>query len=1198
MTYRPGNGAGKDCAIMKKIARIIKKAAALLMAAAVAVAGVPAVALATVPSGEAQHKVMEKPSIKVPEAETAPGLGTLSKTAYYSGGNPLSSYNCNGVKVEQKNLDGPVIPSQYTLNATFKPGITTVQQFGCGNTKNDATATTLYEMIAEDENLQDRSDAESRYAQNRYVKILKEGTTAGFGVRYNNIGIYTDENRKDTTVDMKMTITDYKLMDGHEPKLGAVAFDVGKNSDIDGEGSLGIMLSCIDWVRVKLEYFTHGTNTPIHVKGYNTLGDIDGLQGVAFLSTPKNIYVHTGNTFLQWKNYIGSNFIFGASPDSSGQIDATPRLGQLAWTFEGTSQEFLYTSCVEGATHDGIETDDIASMKQRHLSYRLFDGRAYFYYEAEGKPKRDPRGSVTVIKKDSKTGSILNDAEFTLYKRENNFYVSQGELEYWRILRGYRKEELEPGDYRVTETKFPTNYIVEREPWSQDFTVTEDAAAQNDFTYTVPNTPVDPKISISKLADRTEGVELVDGRYQGEKKPGWYRLDEEAEFKMVVRNYGNVTAKNLKVVDMMADDLKNAVKDASAAFSIPEGVKTEKGKDVKITADSSTQLTIDTLEPDDSVEFGFKVTLKEKDIPVLEKLQNVVKVTGQYENGDETKDIPEDEDDTDEDKINVADPKISISKLADHTTGVELVDGRYQGEKKPGWYRLGEEAVFRMIVRNYGNVSVKNLKVVDTMEDDLKNAVKDTSAAFSIPEGVKTENGKNVKITVNSPTQLTIDTLEPGDSVAFGVKVTLKEKDIPVLEKLQNVVKVTGEYSLPDREDKPVPEDEHDTDEDKINVADPKISVSKLADKTTGVTLVDGRYEGEKKPGWYSMGEEAVFKIIVRNYGNVEAKELKVADTMAENLKKAVNAAEAAFTIPEGLKTEKDRDVKVTLDSASQVSIDCLEPGDSVTFHFKVVLKDKGIPVLENLQNLVKATGKYQIPGGDDGDIPPDGDDEDEDKLNVADPKISVSKLADKTTGVTLVDGRYEGKKKPGTYEPGSKVRYKIIVRNYGNVAAKSLTVTDSMAEKLKKAAKDAGFVTEGSVKTEKGKTVKVSLDGKTKAAIDALEPGDSVELSFEAELKSGLSTSQMLDNQVRVVGKYKIPGGTDKKIPEDKDDADNDKIRTPEGAKQAKTDDTTSMKGSTSPQTGDMTNIFIYILLLAVAAIVVGWIVKRYVKK
>lgn len=217
--------------------KFIKRAAAFLMAAALAVTSAPGAALAAVSSGGVQHKTIEKPTIKVPEAEPAPGLGTLSKTAYYSDGNPLSSYSCNGVKVEQKNFNGPVIPSEYTLNATFKPGTTTVQQFGCGNTKNDAKETTLYEMIAEDENLQDRSDVESRYAQNRYVKILKEGTSAGFGVRYNNVGVYT-ENGKDTMVDMKMTITDYKLMDGHSPKLDAVAFDVGKNSDADGNGSI------------------------------------------------------------------------------------------------------------------------------------------------------------------------------------------------------------------------------------------------------------------------------------------------------------------------------------------------------------------------------------------------------------------------------------------------------------------------------------------------------------------------------------------------------------------------------------------------------------------------------------------------------------------------------------------------------------------------------------------------------------------------------------------------------------------------------------------------------------------------------------------------------------------------------------------------------------------------------------------------
>ncbi len=227
----PGNGAGKDLIMRKKL----KKAAALLMAAALALTGAPGAALAAIPSVEAQHEAIGKPTIKVPEAESA--AGALSKTAYYSSGNPLSSYNCNGVKVEQKDFNGPVIPSEYTLNATFTPGKTTVQQFGCGNTKNDAKETTLYEMIAEDENLQDRSDVESRYAQNRYVKILKEGTSAGFGVRYNNVGVYT-ENGKDTMVDMKMTITDYKLMDGHSPKLDAVAFDVGKNSDADGNGSI------------------------------------------------------------------------------------------------------------------------------------------------------------------------------------------------------------------------------------------------------------------------------------------------------------------------------------------------------------------------------------------------------------------------------------------------------------------------------------------------------------------------------------------------------------------------------------------------------------------------------------------------------------------------------------------------------------------------------------------------------------------------------------------------------------------------------------------------------------------------------------------------------------------------------------------------------------------------------------------------
>ena len=973
------------------------------------------------------------PETEQKQAETAqaaselPGA-SLARTVTNPGGNPLSTYRRGDVQVEWKDFGGPVIPSEYTLNAEFGKN-TICKSFGCGNTKDGSTATSLSGIIGEDENLDFPADTgESRYLQDREVKILKEGTGAGFGMWYYNVGVYTDGAGKDTAVDMKMTITDYKLMDGHEPKLGAVAFDVGKNPG--GDGGIGIMLSCVDWVRVKLEYFAHSTSAPISVKGYNTLGDIDGLQGVCFLSQPKNIYVDTSNDFLKWVNYEGNAYIYGATDDSSGQIDDTPLKGQLAWTFEGTSQEFLYATCVAGATHSA-ETEDLASMKRRHLSYRLFNGRAYFFYEAAGTPipiPDPPKGSVTVIKKDEKTGKILMDAGFTLYKKENGSCVIQGNLIFDDDIKGYHKEELTPGDYRVTETKFPADYVVEREPWSQDFTVSEGSGAENDFEFEATNRKIDPKLSISKLANKTTGVMLVDGRYDGEKQPGWYTFGEKVTYRMIVRNYGNVTAKNLKVQDSMTEDLKKAVNEAEAKFVISEDVKTEKGKDVKLTAGSSTELTIDRLEPDDSVSFDFKITLKEKDVPVLEKLNNVVKVTGDYENGDETGEIPEDEDDMDEDKINVADPKLSISKLADKTTGVKLVDGRYKGEKEPGWYTFGETVTYRMIVRNYGNVTAKNLKVQDSMTEDLKKAVNEAEAKFVIPEDVKTEKGKDVKLTAGSSTELTIDRLEPGDSVSFDFKVMLKEKDVPVLEKLQNIVKVTGEYETLGEDDKPIPEDEDDTDEDKINVADPKLSVSKLADKTTGATLKDGRYQGTKSPG---------------------------------------------------------------------------------------------------------------------------------------------------------------------TYEAGGKVTYKIIARNYGNVAATDVTVTDVMSQELKNLVTDTAFTTKGSVKTEKGKTANVRLEGKTKAVIDSLEPGDSVTLLFTAELKKeNLPSEKTLDNVAKVTGNYQIPGGEEKKIPEDRDDTDNDKIRTPKSVSAQQADGMTSMRGATSsPKTGDRTNVLPYLCMLLAAVSVAGWV-------
>ena len=115
------------------------------------------------------------------------------------------------------------------------------------------------------------------------------------------------------------------------------------------------------------------------------------------------------------------------------------------------------------------------------------------------------------------------------------------------------------------------------------------------------------------------------------------------------------------------------------------------------------------------------------------------------------------------------------------------------------------------------------MKVSDLLTPDLEQAVKLSSASFSIPEDIRTNLGNPVTITKDKDTELTIHQLESGDSVAFDFVLTIKTDAIPVLTSLQNIVTVTGDYALPhDPESiKPVPADEDDEDEDKINIASP-----------------------------------------------------------------------------------------------------------------------------------------------------------------------------------------------------------------------------------------------------------------------------------------------------------------------------------------------------------------------------------------
>lgn len=161
-------------------------------------------------------------------------------------------------------------------------------------------------------------------------------------------------------------------------------------------------------------------------------------------------------------------------------------------------------------------------------------------------------------------------------------------------------------------------------------------------------------------------------------------------------------------------------------------------------------------------------------------------------------------------------------------------------------------------------------------------------------------------------------------------------------------------------------------------------------------------------------------------------------------------------------------------------------------------------------------------------------------------PAVKVAKLADRTTGAKLVDGRYDGEKKPGTYLGSETVNYTISVTNSGNTGVRDLIVEDEISEELRP------FVEEGSegfaavkgqvLYTKLGDRVVISQAEKNRLVIDRLEIGDSVELHYVFKLTADAEREKGLDNTVRVAGNY-TDHGKDKEIPEDEDDHDNDKI-------------------------------------------------------
>ena len=288
-----------------------------------------------------------------------------------------------------------------------------------------------------------------------------------------------------------------------------------------------------------------------------------------------------------------------------------------------------------------------------------------------------------------------------------------------------------------------------------------------------------------------------------------YALNEVIGYKITAMNTGNQTMKNVVVTDELTGD----------------------------------EWTIKTLAPGKSETFTTEYTVTEKDI-LAGKVVNVATAAGDNTNpeGSEPEVDPgETEVETEEEKPSFTADK----KLTNKGTGAD------------GAFKVGDEAKFDIVVKNTGNVTLKNV----TVEERLAGATIVAGEGYTVSADGKTA---------------TIGTLAVDATITVKAVYEVTQKDVDN-GKAVNSVTVEGEGS---GEIDPEPVDP----EEQIPTEDPKPDFESSKELTNS---------GSGTYGAFKVGEKAEFAITVKNTGNVTLKNL----TVKEQLEGAKVVGGTGYTI-------------------------------------------------------------------------------------------------------------------------------------------------------------------------------------------------------------------------------------------------------------------------------------------------------------
>ena len=680
-----------------------------------------------------------------------------------------------------------------------------------------------------------------------------------------------------------------------------------------------------------------------------------------------------------------------------------------------------------------------------------------------------------------------------------------------------------------------------------------------------------PSMSVAMTTDKT----LEDGT-------AIYNEGDVVEYQVTVSNTGGKDLANVSVTDLLSDKLKESAE--SYSFIIDSNTfTTTLGNTPKVSSISKTNALIDSLKAGDSLTLYFDVVLKEGILGV-ENISNAVNVTAFYDDlskypNTNLVQLPVNEENHNaESLISVlGQPSLSMKIGAITDTGTnnfnpgDLIQFNLSIENT-GDYDLSDlEASCVMDATLTQFIESNTFSTDAVLSTTNGNAITVRGAIDSI-----TLDKLTIGDSVTIPFTLRLkEDAEEASNLKFGVKITPNYvldgeiHEFDAVEDYTTINIVKEEVTLP----------ENNATGLAVAIKADKTTGITL-DTATGRYVKDGATANYvsanengvengvestedvqiRTPGKYKSGEKIDYTITVTNLEDFDFYNVRVENTISEELKNVLSGNQTFILPDNGYFTSKNgSQIVLGLSSASSTNTQNLAQDTDSTADNTPMISVSANPSIESISNSTQAITLSKLPAKDsveihftatvnesasnvDGaldsvqitgatlnssnileQIPVTDLMADKEAINVASlTSLRIAKLADKTTGVELVEGRYQGNKVTAEYGPESVIKYKITVTNLGTADTANLVVTEQPSDQLKYLSEYGKFITKDAVKTELGNDANVSIKGLT-ATIDKLISGDSIALEFEVKLKSDAMDALDIPNSVNVVGNYLI---------------------------------------------------------------------------